>query len=589
MDPLFLLLPLLAAMAAVAADRNGARARYYALIGSALGLAMLPLAGFGTHSLTWFSVGGTAIQITTSITPLSFMLLFLVLAIGSLVLAYSFGFMDLPSEQRRFYTEMLAFEAAMLAFAMSGGFILLFIAWEFLSLSSYLLIGFWHGREKAVAAARKAITIVLISDIALLAAVVMFLNVYGTLSFSSILAAGISSNLQLAAMALLLIAVITKSAQFPMQEWLTDAMAGPTPVSAYLHSTTMVKAGVFVVLVLLPLFSAAGMMPALLAIAAVTIAVAIAGTLREHQIKRVIAYSTVEELGLILLAASVGAVFAAIYFFFAQSFYKSLLFFGAGNSMKATGSEDLYTITGLGSSRLVKYTVLFGALSLAGFIPFDGFFANFGIASAFAANLAAYALISAASLATSFYIFRWFMLQDRKPASAAVATGFLGLPRSMTYPMAVLAAATIAASGAFFVFPNVFGLQGISLQSYAGAIAAVVETAVVAVGAVAAVLFYTRKARVNKTAAVASAAPTRITIVAEATNAIYAHLAAFVEAVARGFAFFDDWLISAYDVAGHVSVLTGSRLRRIASGSVNTYVLVFAIGLALLAIAVVVV
>ena len=588
MNPLFLLLPLLAALVAVAADRNGARVKYYALLGSVVGLAMLPLVGFGTDSLTWFSVGGTAIQITTSITPLSLMLLFLVLAMGSLVIAYSFGFMDLPSEQKRFYIEMLGFETAMLAFAMSGGFILLFIAWEFLSLTSYLLIGFWHNRENAIAAARKAITIVLISDIALLAAIVMFLNIYGTLSFSSILAAGANGSLQLAAMALLLAAVITKSAQFPVQEWLTDAMAGPTPVSAYLHSTTMVKAGVFVVLVLLPLFSEAGMMPALLAIASITIAVAITGAMREHNVKRVIAYSTVEELGLILLAASVGAVFAAIYFFFAQSFYKSLLFFGAGSSIKATGSEDLGVITGLGRSRLVKYTVLFGALSLAGFIPFDGFFANFGIASAFATNLVAYALISAASLATSFYIFRWFMLQSGKPVSTAVSAGFLGLPKSMSYSMAVLAVSTVAASGAFFAFPSVFGMQGMNLQGHAGMLTAAIETLVAAAGATAALLFYRRKATVKTLAARAVAEPAHSAGVATVTNAAYAHLAAFVEAVATGFAFFDDRLISAYDIVGHVAVAAGSHSRKIASGSTNTYMLVFAAGVALLAIVVVV-
>lgn len=586
---MILLLPLLVAMGAVAADRNRTRVKYYALLGSVVGLALLPLVGYGSSSFTWFTVGTTAIQITTSITALSYMLLFLVLSIGSLVLAYAFGFMDLPSEQKRFYVEMLGFEIAMVAFAMSGGFILLFIAWEFLSLTSYLLIGFWHDRENAIAAARKAITIVLISDIALFAAMVIFLNVYGTLSFAPIIAAGISSKLQIAAMVLLLIAVITKSAQFPMQEWLTDAMAGPTPVSAYLHSTTMVKAGVFVVLVLLPLFAAANMLLILTAIASVTVAIAIAGALREHHVKRVIAYSTIEELGLILLAASVNAVFAAIFFFFAQSFYKSLLFFGAGSSIKANGSEDLDKITGLGYNRLVRYTVLFGVLSLAGFIPFDGFFANFGIASAFSTNLVAYALISVASLATSFYIFRWFVLQNAKPDSVSVSTNFAALPRSMTYSMAVLAASTIAASAMFFVFPGIFNVQAPSIQSYGSLLTAAIETVLVAAGAVAAVLFYRRKHTASKAARVVKAIPERKAGIAIVTNAAYSHVAAFVEAVAGGFAYFDYALISTYDLAGHGAVLTGRGARRLASGSINAYVMLFALGLALIAIAVVVV
>ncbi len=587
---MFILAPLLVALAAVALDKDSSRVKYYAPIGSIAGLALLLQTGFGTSSFTWFSVGSTAIEITTSVTALSYMLMFLVLTIGGIVFAYSFGFMDLPSEQKRFYIEMLGFEIAMLAFAMSGGFILLFIGWEFLSLTSYLLMGFWYDREKAVASARKAVTIVLISDIAMLAAIVLFLNAYGTLAFSSILAAGISSKLQIAAMVLLLIAVITKSAQFPMQEWLTDAMAGPTPVSAYLHSTTMVKAGVFVVLVLLPLFAAANMLPVLLVIASITIAVAIAGALREHHMKRVLAYSTIEELGLILLAASVGAVFAAVYFFFAQSFYKSLLFFGAGTSEKTNGTEDMDKITGLGYNRLVKYTVLFGVLSLAGFIPFDGFFASIGIASSFTANIVAYALISVASLATSFYIFRWYTLQSGKPATAGVATGFLSVPRSMTYSMAVLAGSTLAASAAFFLFPGMFGIRGISILGYSGLLTAVIETAVVLAGAIGAFLFYRRRVPAKRSAAkFVAAAPERRAEVALATNALYAHVAAFIETVASAFAYFDDRLVTFYDSIGHAAVLTGNRTRRLASGSINVYVLLFAAGIALLAIFVVVI
>ena len=348
MDPFTLLLPLLTAILVIILDRNRGHAKYVALAGSVASLALLPFIDSGTIAFDWFTAGGLQVNIVASVAPLNYMLLLIVTLIGVLVFLYSFEFMSLPSEWKRYYIEMLAFEAAMLAFAMAGNFILFFIAWEFLSLTSYLLIGFWHSRDRAIAAARKTITIILIGDVCLLASMVMLQSTFGTLTFSGIIG-GLGSTAFPGAVGLLLvIAIATKSAQFPFHEWLPDAMEGPTPVSAYLHSSTMVKAGVFASIVLAPILYMGGAMPFLFAIGMLTALFGMFNAMREKHIKRVLAYSTVQELGLMFMAVSSNALLAAAYFFFAQSFYKALLFFSSGVVMKSNDDkEDLDELSGI--------------------------------------------------------------------------------------------------------------------------------------------------------------------------------------------------------------------------------------------------
>lgn len=584
MTPFIILVPLLVAIFAIALDRSYSRAKYVAAAAALLSLALFPLVGSGTQSTSWFSVGSTSITLTTSVQPLNSLLLLVVMAIGVLIMVYSWGYMNLPSEQKRYYIEMLAFEAAMLTFAMAGDFIVLFIAWSFLSMTSYLLIGFWSNRERATAAARKAITVVLIGDIALLAAIVMFQNIFGSLQFSVILS-GIGGN-PVAALpvALLFVAVMAKSAQFPLQEWLADAMEGPTPVSAYLHSSTMVKAGVFIVLVLFPLFQAAGLLQAILVIGAITVSIAIFAAATENHVKRVLAYSTVEELGLMLVAIASNALLAAIYFFFVQSFYKALLFFSAGASMKATDSENLDEIKGMSSNKLLLITTVFGVLALAGFVPFGGFFADVGLDYAFSTNLVTYALISLVSLTTSFFIFRWFFLQARKGANRQAQLNYSATPRSMSYSMAILAVAALASSAVFFLVSGIFtGEGGLPIGSSLTMSDAVIETALVAIGAAIGFFLYLRKRK--------TAQPNRLTrpaYTARAVNAVYFHFAGFVEAIAEAMDYTDMKINGAFDWVGHFTIGIARGARRFASGSINAYVALFAIGMVVLVIVVVI-
>lgn len=586
MIALIVLIPLIMAAAAVFSlrGRNASLSKYVALAGTLAALILLPLVSYGQQSIPWFSAAGYQIAISVSVAPLNFILLAVVLAIGPLVFVYSMGYMDKLSEQRRYYTEMLAFEAAMATFAVSGNFILMFIAWEFLSLTSYLLIGFWNSRDQANRAARKAITTILIGDLAFLAAIVLFWSMFGTLQFSQILPAIATAPAArlYAAVLLLLAAVFTKSAQFPFHEWLIDAMEGPTPVSAFLHSSTMVKAGVFMVMVLYPLFSAPQISGIIMAIGAVTAIIATLAASREMHIKKVIAYSTIQELSLMLVVISTGAVAAGAYFFFVQSFYKALLFFIAGIAMKATGSEQLDKVAGLSSSRIALVSALFGALSLAGFLPFSGFFAASSMASALYGNLALYAIVSAISMLTSFYIFRWIYYLSRKTRTYPAALSYMAQPASMVYPPAILAAATLAVSVLFFYF-NGFVSGGAANAQIPGALTltmgdSVVLTALAAVGAAAAYGFYWK----GSAARADSRGSMRMVHTGHAVNLAYNAASSFTVGLCEGVAVFDRFVSDGFDRFGRLTVASGYSIRRASVGNVNSYALIFAVSAAVI-------
>lgn len=591
MMPLILLLPLLVAILAIILNKNHALTSYIALAGSVVSLLLLPFITGGTSSIDWFAVSNMQVGIVIEVTMLNYLLLCVVLVIGALVLLYSLNFMNLPSEGKRYYIEMLAFEIAMLTFAMAGNFILLFIAWEFLSLISYLLIGFWHGRSRATAAARKAITIVLIGDIALFASMVMVQNEFGTLQFSSIISNLGSESFPGAAAALLIIAILTKSAQFPFQEWLPDAMESPTPVSAFLHSSTMAKAGVFVAIVLFPLLSAAKALNVLLIIGIITVLLGMFSALRERHVKRVLAYSTIQELGLMLVAVASNALLAAIYFFFVQSFYKALLLLSSGITTKANDRENLDEQAGIKQNRIVYITTLFGVLALAGFIPFAGFFVNVGFAATFSTNVIVYAIISLVSLGTSLYAFRWLILQGKKKANPRVLLNYNSVPRSMSYTMVVLATLSLVASAAFFFLPNTLSSIGFIAAGGSltlGVLDAIIETAFVVLGAFAGYYVY-RKRKANTAKEIRLMFSPDLVYTAGAFNATYNHFAAFFEALADGFEYCEMKLSDLSDWFGHVTLKFGNAAGRLANGRVNAYLLVFAVGLLLLIFAAVVI
>ena len=581
MIALIVLLPLIIAAVAIALLRGqkAAKSKYLAIAASAVSLALMLAVSQGQWSATWFGTGNLEIGVSVSVTPLSYILLAVVLGIGLLVFVYSAAFMDRLSEQRRYYIEMLVFEASMAAFVVSGNFILMFIAWEMMSMTSYLLIGFWNAREPANRAARKAITIVLIGDVAFLAAIALLWSIFGTLQFSQIipLLASVAGPRLYVATLLLLIAVFTKSAQFPFHEWLIGAMEGPTPVSAYLHSSTMVKAGVLMVILLYPVFSAPSVSLIIMVFGVVTVVVASLAAAREMHVKKVIAYSTVQELSLMLIAISAGAVVAGIYFFLIQSFYKALLFFISGVAMKSSDSEQLDKEAGMRTSRMAFVSALFGALSLAGFIPFSGFFANGAIMTSLSSNLVLYAVLSAVGLLTSFYIFRWLSYLSRSTKRKPLQAGYSSQPNSMLYPAAVLAIATIAASALFFYFP---GILGSSVQS--GRYTLTIRTtdaalliALSAIGAILAYAVYYKGLIGTKQHPAYNLART-----GPAVNWLYEALASMLLGLAEGVAAFEAFVNSGFDRIGRLTVASGYAIRMATTGSINAYILILLLGTA---------
>ncbi len=577
------LLPILLGMIAVAFFRDVAKLRYIAIAAGAISLALILFVSQGLTVVPWLSIAGQTLNLSISVTPLNLLLLSLVLLIGLLVLVYSSGYIKSVFDQRRFYLQMLAFEAAMATFAVSGNFIVLFIAWEFLSLTSYLLIGFLYNKSSAIRAARKTLTIIFIGDLALLGSIAIFWHVFGTLEFAQIVSSvGTVSSPQLyIGVLLLLVAIFTKSAQFPFHEWLIDAMEGPTPVSAYLHSSTMVKAGVFTAILLYPLFAAPAISSIIFAISIVTLVISTLAAAREMHIKKVIAYSTIQELSIMLLAISGGAVLAAIYFFFVQSFYKALLFFSSGVVMEATGKENLDESFGLGTRKLIYVSTLFGVLSLAGFVPFSGFFSNTGISSSLIHNIPVYLLVSAISLLTSFYIVRWFSyLSKGNRRAASVEGNYISMPKSMVYPIAALAALTLVVSVFFFSIAGFLSKGGylsyLPIQpSLSLNIAdAAIFTALIAIGAALSYLVYYK----NSIKA-SEKSLDRLIYTGPIVNGFYNIVAVITSGFSNGISEFDIRLNEMFDRLGMLTVRSGYGIRRASVGSINAYAAIFIIGI----------
>ncbi|MEM0200927.1 MAG: proton-conducting transporter membrane subunit [Candidatus Micrarchaeaceae archaeon] len=552
--------------------------KYIAIVGTLISLIMFPFITQEIFSINILSIGKYIVSFATNVLPLNLMLLGIVLIIAPLIILYSFGYMTVRSEQKRFYTEILAFEISMLLFSVSYSFITLFIAWEFLSLTSYLLIGFWNTREKANYAARKAITTVFIGDICILGVIAILLSTAGTLTFNQVFAF-IKTNQSLAVFiaALFAIAIFTKSAQFPFSEWLPDAMEGPTPVSAFLHSSTMVKAGVFSILLLFPIFYASNLLGIIFVIAAITVFLATLNALKEKHIKKVIAYSTIQELGLMMLAFAGGAIPAGIYFFFAQSFYKVLLFFSAGVIMDATGKINLDETSGLKVNKVIYITTIFGILSLAGFIPFDGFFASIGLTSSFFNNIIIYIILNVFGLMTSLYSFRWLFLNSKNTTPYAKIK-YKSISKSIQLSMIISSLLILVASVSFFylIKPvlgssyNNFTFQNLNF------IDVILET-ILAISGLIIAYFAVKKSVSIKSANISKLINNGIII-----NTAYKYIVNGIYILSEGFNYFEEELTYILDSFGRGIVDLSKIVRKVSVGDINSYAVILSIGIILL-------
>ena len=337
--------------------------------------------GFEPH--LWLNLFDLHIEMGVRIDGLSAIMAVVVTSVSLLVQIYSVGYMHGDSGYARYFAFMSLFTAAMLGLVLASSLLQLFVHWELVGLASYLLIGFWFHRPSAAAAAKKAFIVTRFGDFAFLLAVLLIFGKAGTFDIHEInelaLAGALSSSVLVGFTLGLLSGAIGKSAQFPLHIWLPDAMEGPTPVSALIHAATMVVAGVYLIARMFPSFEAAPaeMLDLVAYVGGFTALLAAVLGLVQTDIKRVLAYSTVSQIGYMVLALGVLGYVAAIFHLFTHAFFKALLFLGSGSVNHATHTFDMRRMGGLRSYMPVTYvTFVIGALSLSGVFPLAGFWSK---------------------------------------------------------------------------------------------------------------------------------------------------------------------------------------------------------------------
>jgi NADH-quinone oxidoreductase subunit L len=402
---------------------------------------------------TWLGAGDFNAGLTLQLDPLSTMMMLIVSGVGSLIVGYSIGYMDGEDEERRFFAYMAIFVFSMLLLVQGGNLVLLLSGWGLVGLASYLLIGFNQERPAAIAAAKKAFIMNALGDATMALAIFLIFWQLGVVDFNGVFSNyGEVGNTAQTLIALgLLGGAVAKSAQIPLHTWLPDAMEGPTPVSALIHAATMVVAGVYLLVRLNPIYEAAPHVQQLAAgLGAVTLLVAGLIALVQTDIKRVIAYSTMSQIGYMFLAAGIAAYGNAMFHLMTHAFFKALLFLAAGIVIHAlAGEQDMRKMGGLRDALpRTYYAMLIGGLALAGIFPLSGFWSKDSIlASALAAGtygriLFVVGLVGA--FLTGLYTFRMIFIVffgDRSPYAREHLhdTSHGEGPFSMTSTVAVLA------------------------------------------------------------------------------------------------------------------------------------------------------
>ncbi len=414
--------------------------------------------GYGVTLYEWIPAGDFVVEAGFFVDTLTACLLIVVTTIGMLVHIYSIGYMGHDPGYWRFFAYLNLFMFSMLLLVLADSWLVVFVAWELVGLSSYLLIGFWYRKRSAALAAKKAVIVNRVGDVGFALGIMAIwvntgpdhtLNIRE--SIERLVAQGDANTIPLVVVALLLFAgAMGKSAQFPLHVWLPDAMEGPTPVSALIHAATMVNAGVYLVARAAVLFAAAP--SALVVVAAIGIFTAILAAsiaMTQTDIKRVLAYSTLSQLGYMFAALGVGAFTAAIFHLMTHGFFKGLLFLGSGSVIHAVHEEqDMRRMGGLRRKIKITYaTMLIGSLAIAGIPPLAGFFSKDEIlGESFKAGFEwVWAIGLVVAGMTAFYMFRLIGLtfwgEFRGPRE--IWDRIHESPRVMTVPLVLLAIPSI--------------------------------------------------------------------------------------------------------------------------------------------------
>jgi NADH-quinone oxidoreductase subunit L len=441
------------------------------LISFALSLGV----GYGvmTHNITvdnpliqripWLSIAGLTVDMGVYIDPISAMMLFIVTLVALMVQIYSIGYMRGDAGFGRFFAYLSLFASAMLGLVIAVNFVQLFVFWELVGLCSYLLIGYYFHKVSAREAAKKAFITTRIGDFGLLVGILFLQILFGTLDFQQLASnvplyvAQHGTNLLTIVALLLFLGPIGKSGQFPLHVWLPDAMEGPTPVSALIHAATMVVAGVYLVARAFFLFSALpNAMEVIAWIGAFTACFAASIAFTQRDIKRILAYSTVSQLGYMMLALGVGSVTASMFHLMTHAFFKALMFLAAGAVLHGLPDKnDIFEMGGLRHKMPVTFAAMtIGVLAISGIPPFAGFFSKDEILLAVSqVSMPLYTIAVVTSFMTAFYMARLLIVvfcgsekPDNHPHEA---------PMSMRIPLVVLG--VLAVIGGYIPYANHFG------------------------------------------------------------------------------------------------------------------------------------
>jgi NADH-quinone oxidoreductase subunit L len=556
----------------------------------------------------WIGVGDFTVNVSALVDPLSSVMLLVVTVVGTLIFIFANGYMAHDHGFARFFTWFSLFAFAMLILVMADNYLLMFVGWEGVGLCSYLLIGFWFDKPAPQHAANKAFWMNRIGDWGYTIGMVTTFLVFGSLTYTEVFAkVGIATqaNLTLICIAFF-VGAAGKSAQLPLHSWLPDAMEGPTPVSALIHAATMVTAGVYLVARSTPLFVAAG--PALQVVAvvgAITAIFAATIALVQFDIKRVMAYSTVSQLGYMFLALGVGAPVAAIFHLATHAFFKALLFLGSGSVIHGLGNEqDMRKMGGLRRKMPVTYwTMLVAGGALAALPPLAGFWSKDEILSGafLSGQTALWAVGIVTAILTAFYVTRalWLTFHG-EPRDLHLYEHAHESPAVMTLPLIALAIGS-ATLGLLVGFPPDQGFihsflgpavtvegaaeRAVELSTLLGL--AAVSVAAGIVGIVIGVAMYVRH-RPDPAAVTRAAGPIyRLLVNKYYIDELYDHR--IVEALR---AFFG--VLWAFDVhvidglangIGRLAAVGGGGARRLQTGVVGNYALTVVVGLLVVLVA----
>jgi NADH-quinone oxidoreductase subunit L len=529
-------------------------------------------------SISWINLAPLfSVPLGLTLDSLSRSMLFMVTGIGSLIHIYSLGYMGADEGKSRYFAGLSFFMFSMLGIVLANNFVMLFIFWELVGFSSYVLIGHWFERPTAAEAAKKAFITNRIGDFGFMLGILMVWTATGSLVFTDIASAmtkftGHPGYLTAAAL-LVFCGAVGKSAQFPLHVWLPDAMEGPTPVSALIHAATMVAAGVYMLVRVGFLIDASsGALQVIAWIGTITALLAALMATQQNDIKRILAYSTLSQLGYMVMAVGLASGHAAMFHLFTHASFKALLFLGAGSVIYVVHHEqNIWEMGGLAKRLpITSLTFLVGMLALIGFPGFSGFFSKDAILlAAYQRNLPIFALGTFTALLTAFYMTRLVVVAFfGSPRSEAAAHGSES-PVVMTVPLLVLAIP--AALGGYKFFASRFLVLPHEVQS--GAAVSGIAFLCVFVGAVSGFVLYRNR----------TSDPLDITLFRNRfyLDELYAFLIRWTQGLlASVSSFFDRWILDGVIVRGLSGGIWGSGfvLRLLQVGNLQAYAFLFGLG-----------